>query len=98
MLGICIALFAFSTILGWEYQGEKAFEYLTGSQRFNHIYRIVFSLLSYIGATTSLQAVWCFSDIANALMALPNLICLLALRGDIVREINRYQDILKKNA
>lgn len=98
MLGICIALFAFSTILGWEYQGEKAFEYLTGSQRFNRIYRIAFSLLGYIGATTSLQAVWCFSDIANALMALPNLICLLALRGDIVREINRYQDILKKNA
>ena len=98
MLAVCIALFAFSTILGWEYQGEKAFEYLIGSQRFNRIYRIAFSLLGYIGATTSLQAVWCFSDIANALMALPNLICLLALRGDIVREINRYQSSLKKNA
>ena len=92
---IGIALFAFSTILGWEYHGEKAFEYLMGTHRFNMVYRIVFSLLSYVGATTALDVVWNFSDIANALMAVPNLICLLALSGVAAREVNDFQRILK---
>lgn len=93
---IAIALFAFSTILGWEYHGEKAFEYLFGTHRFNIIYRIVFSLIVYIGATTTLKIAWNFSDIANALMAIPNLICLLALSGVIADEMNRYQKIIQK--
>lgn len=88
---IGIALFAFSTILGWEYHGEKAFEYLFGTHRFNMLYRIVFSLMVYLGATTTLQIAWNFSDIANALMAVPNLICLLALSGVVAGEMNRYQ-------
>lgn len=92
---IGIALFAFSTILGWEYHGEKAFEYLLGTHRWNLIYRIVFSLIAYIGATTTLQIAWTFSDIANALMAIPNLISLLVLSGVIVAEMNRYQDVIK---
>ena len=66
---IAIALFAFSTILGWEYHGEKAVEYLVGTHRFNLIYRIVFSLMVFVGATTTLKIAWNFSDIANALMA-----------------------------
>lgn len=93
---IAIALFAFSTILGWEYHGEKAFEYLFGTHRFNIIYRIVFSLVVYLGATTTLKIAWNFSDIANALMAIPNLICMLALSGVIVEEMNRYQKIIKE--
>lgn len=92
---IGIALFAFSTILGWEYHGEKAFEYLFGTHRFNMIYRIIFSLVVYLGATTTLQIAWNFSDIANALMAIPNLICMLALSGVIAKEMNRYQEVIK---
>lgn len=93
---IGIALFAFSTILGWEYHGEKAFEYLLGTHKFNMIYRIIFSLIAYVGATTALDIVWNFSDIANALMAIPNLICLLALSGVIVKEVNGFQKIMEK--
>lgn len=96
LITISIALFAFSTILGWEYHGEKAFEYLLGTHRFNMIYRIIFSLLAYVGATTTLEIAWTFSDIANALMAIPNLICLLALSGVIKSELERYQPILKE--
>ena len=93
---IAIALFAFSTILGWEYHGDKAFEYLFGTHRFNLIYRIVFSLMVFVGATTTLKIAWNFSDIANALMAIPNLICMLAMSGVIVEEVNRYQKVIQK--
>ena len=96
LICIGIALFAFSTILGWEYHGEKAFEYLFGTHKFNMIYRIVFSLIAYVGATTALDIVWNFSDIANALMAIPNLICLLALSGVVAREVDGFQKIIKR--
>lgn len=86
-----IALFAFSTILGWEYHGEKAFEYLFDSPKYNMIYRVVFSLIAFVGATTALNIVWDFSDIANALMAIPNLICLLVLSGEIAKDVEEFQ-------
>lgn len=92
---IGIALFAFSTILGWEYHGEKAFEYLLKTHKYNMIYRVFFSLIAYIGATTTLQIVWDFSDIANALMAVPNLICLLALSGVIAKDMKEFQKVIK---
>lgn len=95
LVSIGIVLFAFSTILGWEYHGEKAFEYIFKTHKFNMIYRIVFSLVVYIGATMTLDIVWNFSDVANALMAIPNLICLLALSGVIAKEVNDFQPILK---
>ena len=60
------------------------------------VYRIVFSLIAYVGATTTLEIAWTFSDIANALMAIPNLICLLVLSGTIAKEMNRFQEVLKK--
>ena len=94
LVSISIVLFAFSTILGWEYHGEKAFEYLLHSPKYNMIYRIIFSLIVYVGATTALDIVWNFSDIANALMAIPNLICLLALSGEIARDIKEFQTVL----
>ena len=53
------------------------------------VYRVVFSLVVYVGATQSLQLVWNFSDIANALMAIPNLICLLAMSGVIAKEVEK---------
>lgn len=93
---IGITLFAFSTILGWEYHGEKAFEYILGTHKFNMIYRVLFSFVAYVGATTSLKLVWNFSDIANALMAIPNLICLLALSGEIAKDMNEFQKVIKE--
>lgn len=91
LVSIGIALFAFSTILGWEYHGEKAFEYILNTHKFNMFYRIFFSLIVFVGATTALDIVWNFSDIANALMAIPNLICLLALSGVIAKDVEDFQ-------
>lgn len=95
LVTIGITLFAFSTILGWEYHGEKAFEYLLGSHKYNMIYRIAFSLVVYVGCTQTLSLVWNFSDIANALMAIPNLICMLLLSGEIARDIEAFQPEIK---
>lgn len=96
LICIGIALFAFSTILGWEYHGEKAFEYLLGTHKYNMVYRIIFSMIVYVGATTALDLVWNFSDIANALMAVPNLICLLALSGEIARDVKEFQAVIRQ--
>ena len=92
LVSIGITLFAFSTILGWEYNGEKAFEYLFHTPRFNMVYRVLYSLVVYIGATTTLEIAWTFSDIANALMAIPNLLCLLLMSGEIARDMRAFQD------
>ena len=95
LVAIGITLFAFSTILGWEYHGEKAFEYILGTHKYNMIYRVIFSLVAYIGATQTLDLVWNLSDIANALMAIPNLICLLLLSGEIARDMKEFQNVIK---
>lgn len=96
LVAIGITLFAFSTILGWEYHGEKAFEYILGTHKYNMVYRVVFSLIAYIGATQTLDLVWNLSDIANALMAIPNLICLLILSGEIARDMKEFQKVIKE--
>ena len=96
LVTIGIALFAFSTILGWEYHGENAFEYLFGTHKYNMVYRIIFSLVVYIGCTQTLSLVWNFSDIANALMAIPNLICMLLLSGEIAKDVKEFQPEIKK--
>ncbi|MBQ9886140.1 MAG: sodium:alanine symporter family protein [Lachnospiraceae bacterium] len=86
-----IIIFAFSTILGWEYNGEKAFEFILGTCRYNIIYRIIFSLSVYAGAIASVTTVWCLSDIANALMIIPNLVCLLVLSGEVAADVKAYE-------
>ena len=96
LVTIGIALFAFSTILGWEYHGEKAFEYMFGTHKYNMVYRIIFSLVVYIGCTQTLSLVRNFSDIANALMAIPNLICMLLLSGEIAKDVKEFQPEIKK--
>lgn len=96
LVTIGITLFAFSTILGWEYHGEKAFEYLLGTHKYNMVYRVVFSLIAYFGCTQTLSLVWNFSDIANALMAIPNLICMLLLSGEIAKDIRNFQPEIEK--
>ncbi len=92
VLSIAIFTFAFSTILGWSYYGEKALEYLCG--RYGRVGRYVFRVLitigTYYGATNALDVVWNFGDAANALMVIPNLICLIALSGVLVRETRHY--------
>lgn len=96
VVSIGITLFAFSTIIGWEYHGEKAFEYIFKKPKYNIIYRVVFSLIAYIGATTTLEVVWSFSDVMNGLMAIPNLISLLALSGVIAKDVKEFQKIIEK--
>jgi AGCS family alanine or glycine:cation symporter len=96
LVTVGIALFAFSTILGWEYHGEKAFEYLFGTHKFNIVYRLVFSCIVFFGATMKLDLVWNLSDIANALMAIPNLICLLLLSGEIAHDMKDFQSIIER--
>ena len=96
LVTIGITLFAFSTILGWEYHGEKAFEYLLGTHKYNMVYRVVFSLIAYFGCTQTLSLVWNFSDIANALMAIPNLICMRLLSGEIAKDIRDFQPEIEK--
>ncbi len=95
LVTIGIILFAFSTILGWEYNGEKALEYMFKNPVACYIYRVVFSILTFVGATASLDIVWKLSDIANGLMAIPNLISLLALSGILAKETKDYQKTLK---
>ena len=92
MVTIGIMLFAFSTILGWEYYGEKSLEYLANSTKLNQIYRIIFSLIVFIGATVELQLAWDISDTFNGMMAIPNLICLIVLSNVIAKECFDYQD------
>ena len=96
LVSIGIVLFAFSTILGWEYHGEKAFEYIVPRRGPIMAYRIIFSLIVYVGATQALDLVWNISDIMNALMAIPNLISLIVLSGTIKEEVERFQPILEK--
>jgi AGCS family alanine or glycine:cation symporter len=91
IVSIGIILFAFSTIIGWEYHGEKAFEYLIPNRKLIYCYRIVYSLIVYVGATQTLDLIWNISDIMNALMAIPNLICLLLLSNVIAEEVKRFQ-------
>ena len=91
IVSVALALFAYSTILGWEYYGEKSLEYLVKARPVIIGYRVVFSLITFIGATQTLDIVWNFSDTMNGLMAIPNLICLLILNKDIANECFDYQ-------
>lgn len=91
MLTISIALFAFATIIAWEYQGEKAFEYLAGNSRRTGWYRMCYGMFAFLGAVCSLEAVWDFSDICNGLMAVPNLLAVVILSKGICREIRSYK-------
>ena len=91
IVSIALALFAYSTILGWEYYGEKSLEYLVSNRTVIYAYRFVFSCITFIGATQTLDIVWNFSDTMNGLMAIPNLLCLVILNKDIANECFDYQ-------
>lgn len=89
IVALATALFAYSTLIGWNYYGEKAVEYLFGPRSIR-IYRIFFIAAVIVGATTSLEFVWNFSDLMNGMMAIPNLIGLLLLSKVIKSETERY--------
>lgn len=84
-----IITFAFSTILGWSYYGERAVEYL-GGRRAVFCYRVLWILLVLVGSVLSLDLVWNISDLMNAMMAIPNLLALLLLSGVVARETDYY--------
>ncbi|WP_119155747.1 alanine/glycine:cation symporter family protein [Caldimonas tepidiphila] len=89
LLAVCLALFAFTTILGWAYYGEKCWEFLAGSAS-RTPFRIVWTLAVFPGAVLSLDFAWLVADTLNALMAIPNLISLLLLSPVIVQATREY--------
>lgn len=89
---LCIVLFAFATIIGWAYQGEKAFEYLVKRTSRCIWYRFFYGFAAFLGAVCSLEVVWDFSDMCNGLLVVPNLIGVLILSKSITREILEYQN------
>ncbi|MBX5324748.1 sodium:alanine symporter family protein [Streptococcus cristatus] len=89
VLTIFLVLFAFTTILGWNYYGERCFEFLFGV-RFIWLYRVVFVVMVLLGGFIELDMVWIIADIVNALMALPNLIALLVLSPVVIAETKQY--------
>ncbi|WP_302226886.1 alanine/glycine:cation symporter family protein [Veillonella magna] len=95
LLMIGLSLFAFTTILGWNYYGERCIEYLLGVKAILP-YRLIFIGLIACGPFLKLEAIWVLADIVNGLMAIPNLIALLGLTGVIVAETKRYFDYIKQ--
>jgi AGCS family alanine or glycine:cation symporter len=89
VLTIGIVTFAFSTILGWSYIGEKALEYLMGKKA-RVYYRISWVIATYVGSVTAIELVWNFGDLTNALMAIPNIIVILVLTHIVVKETRKY--------
>ncbi len=89
ILSTGLLTFVFSTILGWSYYGERAIEYLFGHAAVPP-YRWVWVAAVMVGSVVTLPAVWAFADIANAFMALPNLVSLILLNGVIVNETRKY--------
>lgn len=89
VLTLGLLTFVFSTILGWSYYGEKSFEYLFGKKSII-FYRLAWVVAVFAGSVFSLSLVWDLADLTNGLMAIPNLIALLALSGVIVKETKKY--------
>ena len=89
VLTLCLVLFAFTTILGWSYYGERCFEFLFGVKHIN-IYRSIFIIMVALGGFLELDLIWTIDDIVNGLMAIPNLIALLALSPIIIAETRNY--------
>ena len=98
ILMVCLAFFAFTTILGWDYYSERCLEYLTGGKDgIVKGYRWLYIFAVLIGPFLTVSAVWTIADIFNGLMAIPNLIALVALSGVIVAETRSYFDRMSRN-
>jgi len=89
MLAAALFTFAVATCIGWSYYAQKAVEYLFGSRAVGP-YKALYVMLIFMGSMFSIGVVWSFSDIANAMMAIPNLISLVMLSGVAVEETRKY--------
>ena len=99
-LMLCLALFAFTTILGWDYYAERCLEYLLGGKKNSIVltmFRWLYILAVLIGPFLTVKAVWTIADIFNGFMAVPNLIALIALSGIVAKETKAYFDKLGKD-
>lgn len=91
ILMVCLVFFAFTTILGWDYYGERCLEYLTNRNKTAvQVYRWLYILAVFIGPYMTVAAVWTIADIFNGLMAIPNIIALFALSGVVAKETREY--------
>lgn len=91
VLSASMALFAFATILGWAVQGQAAFQYLFGEKRI-WIFQAAYPFFALLGSTVGLEILWKLSDVANGLLAVPNLICLWVMGPKICKEIIAWED------
>ena len=89
IIAISLALFAYSTILGWSYYGERCAEYLLGSKVIKY-YKIMFVILSFVGCIVKLATVWNIADILNGLMIIPNVIGVFLLSGVLIADLKKY--------
>ena len=93
LLMLCLAFFAFTTILGWDYYSEKCLEYITnGKMKFVMVYRFLYIVMIAIGPYFTVDAVFTIADITNGLMAIPNCISLIVLSGVVAKETKSYFD------
>ena len=98
-LMLCLVFFAFTTILGWDYYSERCLEYLTGSKKWAlQIFRWAYIAAVFIGPYMTLSAVWTIADIFNGLMALPNIVALIALSSVVAKETKDYFERQKPGA
>ena len=88
---LCLVFFAFTTILGWDYYSERCLEYLVGNKKIAlKIFRYAYILCVFAGPYMTVEAVWTIADIFNGLMAIPNMIAIYALNGEVVAETKAY--------
>lgn len=98
MLMICLAFFAFTTILGWDYYSERCLQYLVGDRKGILMgYKILYIIAVFIGPFLTVSAVWTMADIVNGLMAFPNVIALILLSGVVAKETRDYIKRYKSN-
>ena len=99
VLTLCLIFFAFTTILGWDYYSERCLEYLSNKNlKAVKVFRWIYILAVFIGPYMTISAVWTIADIFNGLMAIPNVIALIALSGVIAKETNEYFRLKKYNS
>lgn len=89
IVAVCLLLFAFTSLLGWSYYGERGLAHLTGEERLRVPFRGIFLLTAALGSVGGVGQVWALSDICNGLMALPNLLAVAVLAGEAWRELKK---------
>lgn len=98
ILSVCLIIFAFTTILGWNYYGDRCVDYITkGNKKWKKIFRIVHIALIFVGPYLTVSLVWNVADVINSFMAFPNIIALLCLSGVVVKETKAYFKNKKEN-